>query len=606
MLRIRLIGVVVGSSLEDKVQRHIVVAIAHRAVDARQGSGGIKDGSRGRCQVFVALADQLLFGLLAVVVQYKEHLVIISQHARMEGWFGEKHRKNGGITMALVYSYIRFSSKRQELGDSLRRQKALGDAWLDRHPDHHLADLRLRDLGKSAFRGKHLEDKGDLGKFVHLVNKGQIPKGSILLLERMDRFSREKALVALGVLSDLLNAGITIVTLEPERVIDAASAGKMETLLPVVIEMIIAHEQSLEKSKRVGAAWTHKRAQAANKPLTKRCPAWLELVDGKFKIKHGSKTALQYAFEQTCNGIGQRKLAADLNKKFHPIGRSGKWNQSYLNKILGDRSVLGEFQPHKFTSNGKRVPDGKPIPNYFPQVIEESLFDRAQAALKNRQQAKGPSGKFVNLFVGLVKMSDGHPAHVRTSRVKRAKGVCLHRRLISYGYLRGIPGSCPISVDYWAVERALLIWFDEKLQVSTPKSSDATTLLEKQQELDGVETRLAELSKSLEDPSRALDAVLTAVGRLEQRKKALKLEIEGLRQAQATEDSEPIEQTKHVIQLLEQAKGEELHLLRLKLRGLIAAITENISIKSGKHGRNVRAKVEIQGKNRRFAGVIWI
>lgn len=38
MLRIRLIGVVVGSSLEDKVQSHIVVAIAHRAVDARQWS----------------------------------------------------------------------------------------------------------------------------------------------------------------------------------------------------------------------------------------------------------------------------------------------------------------------------------------------------------------------------------------------------------------------------------------------------------------------------------------------------------------------------------------------------------------------------------------
>jgi DNA invertase Pin-like site-specific DNA recombinase len=94
--------------------------------------------------------------------------------------------------MATVYSYVRFSSKRQEQGDSLRRQKALGDAWLARRPEHHLDHtLRLRDLGVSAFRGKNLDkDKGDLGKFLVLVQEGRIAKGSIFMLENLDRFSR--------------------------------------------------------------------------------------------------------------------------------------------------------------------------------------------------------------------------------------------------------------------------------------------------------------------------------------------------------------------------------------------------------------------------------
>jgi hypothetical protein len=95
--------------------------------------------------------------------------------------------------MAEVLSYIRFSSFPQERGDSIRRQTSLGDAWLNRHPQHTLdATLTLRDLGVSAFRGANLDkEKGDLGKFIHLPKTGRVPKGSILMLENLDRFSRQ-------------------------------------------------------------------------------------------------------------------------------------------------------------------------------------------------------------------------------------------------------------------------------------------------------------------------------------------------------------------------------------------------------------------------------
>lgn len=77
--------------------------------------------------------------------------------------------------MATLYSYIRFSSKRQEQGDSVRRQTAMGEAWLRRHPEHTLdTSLRLSDLGVSAFRGKNLDkSKGDLGKFVALCKRAR-------------------------------------------------------------------------------------------------------------------------------------------------------------------------------------------------------------------------------------------------------------------------------------------------------------------------------------------------------------------------------------------------------------------------------------------------
>ena len=63
--------------------------------------------------------------------------------------------------MPTAISYIRFSSKPQEEGDSTRRQEKLTAAWVAANPDYELADIRY-DRGLSASKGKHLE--GNLGK----------------------------------------------------------------------------------------------------------------------------------------------------------------------------------------------------------------------------------------------------------------------------------------------------------------------------------------------------------------------------------------------------------------------------------------------------------
>src|SRR3954466_5243657 len=87
-----------------------------------------------------------------------------------------------------AYSYIRFSAKEQERGDSLRRQTDLRDGWLARNPGVKLDDsLKLQDLGVSAFRGKHRSgDAFALGQFVKLVETGRVAKGSFLLVENLD------------------------------------------------------------------------------------------------------------------------------------------------------------------------------------------------------------------------------------------------------------------------------------------------------------------------------------------------------------------------------------------------------------------------------------
>src|SRR5690606_2997992 len=97
-------------------------------------------------------------------------------------------------------------------GDSGRRQKSGAELWNDRRRDIELdRDLVLADHGVSGFRGQQFTE-GALGRFVEMVRSGSIRSGSYLLIEDLDRFSRENPLTATGRLFDLVNMGITVVT----------------------------------------------------------------------------------------------------------------------------------------------------------------------------------------------------------------------------------------------------------------------------------------------------------------------------------------------------------------------------------------------------------
>jgi DNA invertase Pin-like site-specific DNA recombinase len=110
--------------------------------------------------------------------------------------------------VALVYSYIRYSSKKQITGDSMRRQIKLGDDWV-RDNGHSFAERSFRDLGVSAFRGKN-KHRGALSKFLQEIEDDRIPRGSILLIENLDRLSREGIDQAGDLFKKIIRAGVDI------------------------------------------------------------------------------------------------------------------------------------------------------------------------------------------------------------------------------------------------------------------------------------------------------------------------------------------------------------------------------------------------------------
>src|SRR5690606_6497837 len=106
---------------------------------------------------------------------------------------------------------------------------------------------------------------GALGKFLAMVESGEIPKGSYLLIESLDRLSREAVPDALTLFMALINAGVVIVTLGlGDRQIYSRDIlkGDWTKLIIGLAVMSRGHEESQTKSERVRAANRRKRQTA--------------------------------------------------------------------------------------------------------------------------------------------------------------------------------------------------------------------------------------------------------------------------------------------------------------------------------------------------------
>ena len=307
--------------------------------------------------------------------------------------------------MPTAYSYIRISRAQQARGDGIRRQMAEAKEWAA--ANGMVIDQSLRDIGVSAFRGKN-KVEGPLAAFLELVKDGEIERGSYLLIESLDRLSREAVIDALPDFIKIMQAGIFIVTLIDKKVFSADALRKDWTPLIVSLaQMARAHEESVTKLHRTTKAWDQKRLNADKKVMTARVPGWLQVVNGKIIENTHRANVVRDIFRWTLEGDGRRIIVARLNEELKEKSFKNDrpdWHLSYVAKLLRNRSVMGEFQPYKLDERGIRQPYGSPIAGYYPVTISEADFLRAGRTLDDRRNAPGRRGEGIpNLFIGLAK-----------------------------------------------------------------------------------------------------------------------------------------------------------------------------------------------------------
>jgi DNA invertase Pin-like site-specific DNA recombinase len=329
------------------------------------------------------------------------------------------------------------SSSRQIDGDSLRRQLEASELYAEANGLE--LDTTLRDLGVSAFDGSNVQ-YGALGVFLEKARNGEIAKNSFLLVESLDRLSRDYVDEAYDLFRAILKADIIIVTLVDGQEYSRESIRK--NWVQIIISLAImsrAHEESAIKSKRLRELWIEKRKLIHMEKLTARAPHWLILSKDRKQFLPDPKRVpvVQRIFREYVDGIGQGTIAKRLNKDGVPSFGKGRkkeksdgWHGGTVSKIIPNRAVTGWYQPHRLEiveENGVRtkvrVPVGEPIPDYFPRIIDEDLWLKAQHIGATRlsqfrgtgwkPNARGPKGVYYsNIFTGFSRCAKCGAAYV--------------------------------------------------------------------------------------------------------------------------------------------------------------------------------------------------
>ena len=109
-----------------------------------------------------------------------------------------------------AYSYLRISTPAQEMGDGVRRQIDESRKYAVEN-GYELIET-FSDIGVSGYKGQNSRD-GQLGIFLEAIDNGKIVPRSLLIVESLDRLSRENVFDAFTLFTNILNKDITIVTL---------------------------------------------------------------------------------------------------------------------------------------------------------------------------------------------------------------------------------------------------------------------------------------------------------------------------------------------------------------------------------------------------------
>lgn len=348
----------------------------------------------------------------------------------------------------VAYSYVRFSTVKQELGDSLRRQVEACEEYCKKH-NLELHPVSYRDLGVSAFKRKNLE-KGALAAFIDAVKTGKVAKGSYLVIEQFDRMSRAQTSTALQLLLDLVKAGIKVVTLDDQKVWDSDSINDTGNLVLAIVYMSRANNESQAKADRLSSIWGKKKKEAASgtarRIVTSECPRWLAPNDDKtgFIVLEDRVESIKKVFDMRINGHGVTAIVGKANEEQWPcpgkppVRKSGEsledynlrtrdgrviWHTSNVGRILHNRALLGEYQPfiNDPEDDNKRIPSGDPIQGYYPAVLDEVTFLRAQAKANRDGRFPGRrDASLKNWLQGLLRCTCGH-SFVRKNKDSKAQ-----------------------------------------------------------------------------------------------------------------------------------------------------------------------------------------
>lgn len=468
-------------------------------------------------------------------------------------------------TPTTAYSYARFSSARQGKGDSIRRQTTGPEAACREHGWTLDTQLTFRDPGVSAFHGKNFTE-GRLGAFLQTVKAGTVKAGSVLIVENLDRISRQKARTALKTLEAIIDAGVGVYTMMDRQFITAATLDKDPMqLIMSVLTFTRANEESETKSNRGKARWQAARAKAteSKKPFGGHCPFWTKPNQDRtgYEIIPAAMATAKRIVSMALAGFGPFNIAKKLNADGIVSARGKKtWQTNTVLALLKSKTLIGEYQPR----NNDHKAMGEAVKSYYPAVCTEAEYYQIQAATAARStggMSRGRTGKSIaNLFSGLLYHESGC-----------SMKICNPGRLVPTAAAAGTCGWAAFS--YRAFEEGFLRWVSE-VQISPTTRSSKLEAIET--ELGMHRERLTKLQAAM-DESPDVDTFIQSVKKTAVRVRTLEAE----REAEKAKNATPTVSTQDITALyakLATMPEEQQEATRAQLRQAIAGVVKRIDV----------------------------
>ena len=364
-------------------------------------------------------------------------------------------------------------------------------------------EISMSDLGKSGYRGGEQEA---LGGFLKFIDDGIVAPGSVLIVENMDRLSRQTVDEAMDVLKSIVRRGVDVYDCSDRTRYNAASLKGFE-FIKLGFRMVLSNEESAKKSKRLKEAWASKRAGTYGKGygrehdvLTRSYPGWIVPRSVPPVLDPARAAVVRRIFEMTAAGVGKGAIAKTLNLEGVPcFGASAHWHPSYVSKILRSPTVIGHIVPHIETRDidPKTKAEGKmhrvaqtAIEGYFPACVDVDLFEQVQTILNVPRTRTFPKALH-NILSSLARCPVCGKTMTRVAKGSRStpKLVCAAAKV----------GACKyVGVSMEAVTLALVRSASQPFPSKTEGLEDAIRSADA-----GLEMTLVLLDKTMQSLERA-------------------------------------------------------------------------------------------------------
>lgn len=312
----------------------------------------------------------------------------------------------------LAISYTRFSSTKQSRGDSFRRQTQLASQWCEENGLTLDTTPHFHDAGKSGWSGENVRT-GALSQLLAKVQKGEIPRGTVLLIEDLDRLTRMGLPVAVPLLLSILASGLDIVTLQDRKRWTHAGMKDMSEFVMSVMLLARGHNESERKSVLVRKAFQANRDKQSRQ-IFGSAPGWLTRTDKtkKWKVVPAHAKVVRRVFELSAAGWGSIQIARKATAENWPVPtrtttqKRTVWHSRLAGHLLRSRQVLGE---HTYRLRGYEETEahwrgrstGITIADFYPRIVSDELWHRAQAAIATRRSAPARrDAQYFNIWSG--------------------------------------------------------------------------------------------------------------------------------------------------------------------------------------------------------------